>query len=89
MKVLNSSTVQKNLKVGTLQVSFPPGVSEQPELTQVVGYVSHHAHLSIFTEPEAPGPKKKTKKKTVKKKEETKQENSKKKSTEETSLNEE
>ena len=50
MKVLNSSTIKKTLKVGKLSVSFPPGISEKPETRQILRYISIHPDLSIYTE---------------------------------------
>lgn len=50
MKVLNSSVLQKNLKIGKVIISFPPGISEQPEDVKILNYVSKHSDLSVHVE---------------------------------------
>jgi len=48
MKVLNSSTIRKNLKAD----KFPPGISEHPNSDRISKYVLSHPDLSIYIEKE-------------------------------------
>ena len=65
MYVLNSSKIVKNLRIKKITISFPPGVSQQPETQNILNYVTSHRDLSVFKDPpkkEKPKPKKKERK---------------------------
>ena len=63
MQVRNSSKIIKNLKVGVMILSFPPGISGQPEIPKVLEYVANSKDLSIFKEEvKVPVPEKKKQK---------------------------
>lgn len=52
MKVMNSSNTQKILRSNKMDLVFPPGVSEQPDIPQVQRFLSMHPEMSVYVEEE-------------------------------------